>query len=672
MKKLFVLLATILLPLMANAHDIEVKNAQGVTIYYNYINDGTELAVTYRGTSYNSYIDEYTGEVIIPEEVTYNSKTLKVTSIGGSAFSGCSGLTSVTFYCKEIGKWFQNGYIKEIIIGDGVTSIEEDAFLNCTKLSSVTISNSVTSIGNGAFRSCNNLKKVIVSDIAKWCDINFGDSHSNPLDYAKHFYSDKYTEIKNLVIPSGVKSINNYAFYGCSGLTSVNIPNSVTSIGGSAFAQCDGLKSVEFHCKNVESWFINAHNINKIVLSDEVENIGNLAFFGFSNLTSITIPNSVISIGKSSFEDCRSLTSLTIPNSVTSIGKYAFRNCENLKTFIIGNSVTSIGDEAFNNCSSLTSVEFHCKNIGRWIIDYHTRQSIKQIVIGDEVVSIENSAFERFTGLVAITIGNSLMSIGKKAFDSCSGLTSFTIPNSVTSIGDYAFHDCDNLNSITIPKSVTSIGNFAFSRCSGFTSINVESGNTTYDSRNNCNAIIETATNTLLNGCKNTVIPNSVTSIGPYAFFNCSGPTSVTIPNSVMSIGYAAFSNCSSLTSVAIPKSVTNIGFSAFDCENLATVVSLIENPFVIYGSSSSYGSFSQNTFMNATLYVPKGTIEKYKATDGWKDFANIVEGTPTGITSITSEKETTNAPIYDLNGRRLTEPQKGINIIGGKKVVVR
>lgn len=115
---------------------------------------------------------------------------------------------------------------------------------------------------------------------------------------------------------------------------------------------------------------------------------------------------------------------------------------------------------------------------------------------------------------------------------------------------------------------------------------------------------------------------------------------------------------------------VTNIGSEAFNCENLTTVVSLIENPFEIYGNLSNGGTFSQNTFMNAMLYVPTGKMEVYKATEGWKDFANIVEGTPTGVTNITLDKETTNAPVYDLNGRRLTEPQKGINIIGGKKVL--
>ncbi|MBQ8257729.1 MAG: leucine-rich repeat domain-containing protein, partial [Bacteroidaceae bacterium] len=257
-----------------------------------------------------------------------------------------------------------------------------------------------------------------------------------------------------------------------------------------------------------------------------------------STVTYNDVTYNVTSIGYSAFESCTSLTSVTIPNSVTTMGDYAFYGCTGLKSVTIPNSVTSIEYSAFRGC----------------------------------------------TGLTSITIPNSVTSIGSCAFEYCSGLTSVTIPNSVTSIDIYAFHDCTGLTSITIPNSVTSIGYHSFDGCTGLTSIVVDAGNSVYDSREGCNAIIETATNTLIAGCKSTIIPGSVTSIDSYAFHDCTGLTSITIPNSVTSIGSSAFSGCSGLTSITIPNSVTSIGSQAFqNCTGLTSVtipnsVTSIEN----------------------------------------------------------------------------------------------
>ncbi len=439
--------------------------------------------------------------------------------------------------------------------------------------------------------------------------------------------------------PYRVTSIGVEAFDECSGLTSVTIPNSVTSIGEGAFASCSGLTSV--------------------TIPNSVISIGKGAFYECSGLTSVIIGNSVTEIGGWAFSGCSGLTSVTIPNSVTEIGYGAFWGCSGLTSVIIGNSVTEIGYEAFRDCTGLTSVVWNAKNCIYFSSgQFRNLTNIKTFEFGSEVEKIPAYLCYGLTGLTSVTIPNSVTEIGPGAFSGCSGLTSvvwnvkncsgfsydyppfedltnikkFEFGSEVERIPAYLCYGLSGLTSVTIPNSVTEIGKVAFCDCSGLTSIIVESGNSVYDSRENCNAIIETATNTLISGCKNTMIPNSVTSIGPGAFSGCRGLTSVTIPNSVTSIGYWAFCDCSGLTSVTIPNSVTSIGDEAFrDCSGL-TRIDAYPNPKKVSIGEDAFDGVPKDV----TLHVLPKYLSAYQRARQWKRFTNI-KGDLTEIGASTS-----------------------------------
>ena len=541
---------TLFLVLVSSVGFIWASDTQVNGIWYDF-NESTQTAsVTYQGNnSYGNY-DRYSGSVTIPSSVNYNGKTYSVTNIGGSAFYGCSGLTNIT-------------------IPNSITSIGSSAFYGCSGLTNIIIPGSVTSIGGTAFYQVPNVIYNGIANGSPW-----GARCVNGYEEGWFVYSDSTkANLKacspsaqgTIIIPSSVTNIGSYAFYGCTGLTSVTIPNSVTSIESYVFYGCSSLTDIS--------------------IPNSVMNIGDLVFAG---CYSFPVENSIRYAGEYLIEVVEdTLSTYTIKEGTKWIGFSAFAQCHNLTSIVIPNGVKSIGSYAFDMCDKLTSVE-----------------------IPNSVISIGREAFYSCYNLKNITIPNNVTNIEDKTFYYCSGLTNVSIPNSVTSIGEEVFAWCNSLTSIVIPNSVTSIGKLAFMGCSGLTSITIPNSITNIEEKTFCYCSCLT----------NITIPNCVTSIGDGAFAVCSNLTNVTIPNSVRSIGDEAFAGCFSLTNVTIPNSVINIGWRVFDeCDSLTSITNYATIPQVI----STYTFYKVDS--TCILYVPNESIELYKTTDVWKEFVNIL-----------------------------------------------
>jgi hypothetical protein len=501
--------------------------------------------------------------------------------------------------------------IPEEANGYRVVRVESFAF-NRAAITSVFIPNSVKTIGNSAFTECADLKSVRLSE---------------QLTRIEAFTFCSCESLTNIDIPEGVTSIGDYAFANCKQLKEITIPSCVEHFGEDVFCNT-GFTSLPKLPESLtvipKSMFYECTQLTSIEIPENITWIGDCAF-GRCPMAEIDIPASVTRIGVAAFANCKNITDLTIPNNVTEIGMNAFCGCSNLKTVTLSNNISGIREGSFKECTSLESV----------------------------------------------IIPNGLKFIGKWAFLDCSSLRSIDIPETVEEIGEKAFANCSSLTQLFIPKSVVIFkinkdDNYwqysyrsCISGCTNLTSLVVDEDNPVYDSRNNCNAIIETASNTLVAGCITTKIPEGITTIGLHAFDGFQNLTSITLPHSLNGIENGAF-NMSGLHEIKIPENVTSIGAYAFsNCANLKGFSCYAENV-----PEAESNIFYNTNIKDIILYVPAASVSAYQATEPWKDFKEIVELTnnpntpkyfPTGMTweeivvNPDMELEDNNACIYEI-----------------------
>lgn len=680
----------------ANIKTINASGKCGDNLEWTLDSDG-ELIITGDGPMY-SYFDEQTDrwDPTLVKKVWIDGQA---TTIGQRMFGACTELESVK-------------------LPNSLTHIDVNAFAGCSKLANVTIPNSVTQIGAFAFSGCSSFTSLTIpasvtnieSSITNYCmalkkitvDPN-NKTYDSRGDCNAIIETATNTLISGCVatsIPNTVTAIGRAAFQGCANLVKVDIPASVTSIGAGAFQACEDL--------------------TRVVMPPSLTHIDNHVFFDCINLESVNIPDKVVTIKFFAFYNCKELKEVTIGSSVESIEGEVFNYCDKLERIIVKatNPPVCGKNYAFNTVdketcrlvvpresADLYKTAFEWKDfvnvetlagMGKcgdnldWVLydtgelvitgdgamyDYvyedkrakWDNELVKTVRIEGAVTNIGDHAFDECSNMTDIKMPNTITKIGSIAFSSCYALTDMSLPNTVTTLGSWAYSHCRSLTKVYIPKSLTDIGNWALIGCENVTSMEVEQGNPVFDSRDNCNAIIRTATNTLVAGSQNTVIPNTVTSIGGSAFYDCENLTNIIIPASVTTIERAAFYRCRKPQDVEIPETVTSIGEAAFSfChgfENVKipnAVVTIDKGAFeycngvktLVLGSSLT--SIGDATFhncwrlkeitVNATtpptcgtqgafegvdkdvciLKVPQESEDLYKTAFEWKDFKNI------------------------------------------------
>ena len=548
------------------------------TYTYTILTDDTVKITKYKGT------DE---SIVIPSEIDGK----KVTVIGSSAFYGFKSL-------------------KNIEIPDGITSIENYAFCQCWSITSLSVPESVTSIGTGAFRFCGDLKEIklpsnltVLSDSLFGADANleyitFGDAEKTdtviiPETVQKmgNYVFMNCEKIKNIKLPSNLKSIGKTCFQGCISLTGLFIPQSVESIGGGIFGDCDALQSVEIEDENNNFIFkdgilydvkngilvsaVNSLIPEKVIVDECTKTIDYSAFADCNNLYEIEIPQGVVNIGEKAFARLDHLKNIDIPDSVTNITTLAFYRCNGLVSVQVPGSVTAIKNGTFRECNNLKKVILNEGITGIEQYAFYDCELLEEISIPGTVTTVGNSAFYRCKNLKNIEIPEGVTKIDGSAFIFCSSLEQIKLPQSLVSIGSGAFDNCTSLISVELPDNAI-ISSDTFKECKNLSDIVISDTNNNYIVKN---GILYNKNMTRIlcypAGIKDTEfsVPDTVKTIGDFAFYGTKALESINIPDSVTNIGTDAFGECSGLKEVVIPDSVTSMGEAVFyKCTSLEKV----------------------------------------------------------------------------------------------------
>lgn len=624
------------------------------------------------GDGYNCAIDpQFEGSLTLPDSILVKGKKYPILNIkdnafrdcrglvsfsaptlgiGSRAFQGCSSLKSVwvagiiDIYDSERSMWVDGEYYT-FHYSTTPGYIGYSAFYGCYELTEFSSRGSFSAISSGAFSNCRNLKAIPNLAPSDWLDRN-----------DKPFYS----------------TIDNAAFSDCESLTSIYIPSTTTKIGEGVFSGCGAVSSIAVAEDNTIYDSRNGCNAlietasgllmkgcENTIIPNGVITIAKDAFANGGWPYQTTIPATVTSIADGAFRDCHEsekmveeggeIPHLDIPSSVVSIGNSAFAGTP-LVSVSIPSSVTSIGYSTFQGCEKLRNVELNISEIPSFM--FSECEKLENITIPENVSAIGGGAFRRCKKLENITIPEKIKVIEDGTFFDCVSLGRIKLPDNLEELRDGAFSWCESLTSIKIPASVSTIVENPFSGCSGLKEICVDSNNPTFDSRNNCNAIIRTADNALIVGGLNTIIPKDVKIIEKRAFYECTELAEIEIPEGVETICENAFKNCFDLERIVLPSTLTEIknyqepyygAGGTFGVEYHSSdysyiypkpkkVISHIAEPFEIAENTFknafhyyAYG-YSTSRFGGKTLYVPVGTKEKYESTNGWSKFSDIVE----------------------------------------------